>query len=148
MAVSIRPTGGELHDLVRQAFQSFQQQLDGRTSGLGVTSSQWRVLRQLWLTDGRCQSDLASLLGISQATLTMILQGLEKKELVDRRRNAANRREMLVFLTVRGRDLQEKLLPAICDVHARASCAIPDKELDQLKTLLRQLIDNLDPLRP
>lgn len=133
-----------LHDLARSAFHSFRRQLERETVAHGVSPGQWRFLRQLWHSNGICQHRLAGQLAISDATATVTLRELEKKGLVDRRRNAGNRREVLIFLTPRGRALESMLLPVTRDIHSLATRDIPAREVAALEDLLRRVIANLD----
>ena len=137
-------TDEALHDLARLAFQSFRRRLERETVAHGVSPGQWRFLRQLWHCNGVCQRRLAGRLAISEATAAVTLRELEKKGLVDRRRNAANRREVLIFLTPRGRTLESALLPVTRDIHILATRGIPAADVAALELLLRRVIANLD----
>lgn len=133
-----------LHDLVRHAFHSFQRRLERETIAHGILPSQWRFLRQLSHGSGICQHRLARQLAISDATATVTLRKLEQKGLVDRRRNAGNRREVLIFLTQRGRALESVLLPVAGDIHRLATRDIPASQVAVLEDLLRHIATNLD----
>lgn len=133
-----------LHDLARLAFHSFRRRQERETVVHGVSPGQWRFLRQLWHSNGMCQHKLAGQLAISDATATVTLRELEKKGLIDRRRNAGNRREVLIFLTQRGRALESALLPVTRDIHDLATRDIPAHEVAALEDLLRRVIANLD----
>jgi DNA-binding MarR family transcriptional regulator len=133
-----------VHDLTRRAFHSFRRRLEQETVAHGVSAGQWRFLRQLWHHNGICQHMLARQLAISDATATVTLRELEKKGLIDRRRNAGNRREMLIFLTQHGRALESALIPVIRGVHDLATREIPACEVAALEDLLRRVIANLD----
>ena len=110
----------------------------------GVSPAQWRFLRQLWHSNGICQRRLAGRLATSEANATITLRELEKKGLIDRRRNASNRREVLIFLTPRGRGLESALMPVTRDIHIRATHGIAMTEVTALERLLRRVIANLD----
>lgn len=137
-------TGEVLHDLARLAFHSFLRQLERGTAAHGISPGQWRFLRQLWQSNGICQHRLAGQLAISGATATVTLRELEKKRLIDRCRNPGNRREVLIFLTPRGRALESRLLPFTRDIHDLATRDITAREVAVLEDLLRRVIANLD----
>jgi DNA-binding MarR family transcriptional regulator len=140
----VERTGEVLHDLTRRAFHSFRRQLERETAAHGVSPGQWRFLRQLWHRNGISQHRLAGQLAISDATAAVTLRELEKKGLVDRRRNAGNRREVLIFLTQRGRALESALLPVTRDIHNLATRDIPAGDVAALEDVLRRVIANLD----
>lgn len=137
-------TGEGLHDLARLAFQSFRRRMEHEMVAYGVSPGQWRFLRQLWHDNGICQRQLAKRLALSEATATVALRELEKKRLIERRRNAGNRREVLVFLTSGGRALQDVLLPVTRDVHILATQEMSAAEVTTLAQLLHRLVANLD----
>lgn len=69
----------------------------------GLTSPQLLVLQRLE-ADGRAKpSDIAKSIHLSQATITSIVDRLEKAELVTRERNAQDRRVLEVVLLDAGR---------------------------------------------
>ncbi|MBR2174249.1 MarR family transcriptional regulator [Sphingopyxis sp.] len=133
-----------LYDLARRAFHSFRRRLESGTVVHGVSPGQWRFLRQLWHSNGISQRKLAAQLAISEATATVTLRELENKGLVDRRRNAGNRREVLIFLTQQGHALEQTLLPVARDLHSRATHNMPAADVTALDALLRRVIANLD----
>ena len=133
-----------LYDLVRIASRSFRRQLERETLAYGVSSGQWRFLRQLWNSNGICQRQLADSLAISEATVTVTLRELERKGLIDRRRNAGNRREVLIFLTPKGRALESTLLPVTRDLHVHATRGFAVADVTAFEQMLRDMIANLD----
>lgn len=133
-----------LAGLAHRVFLSFRRRLEQRTIGHGVSANQWRFLRQLWRHNGISQRALADRLALSEATVAVTLRTLEERGLVDRRRNASNRRESLVFLTPSARDLEATLLPLARDVHLAATYGIAAAEVDELEALLRRVIANID----
>ncbi len=72
---------------------------------LGVTYPQYLVVRALGEKDGQTVSAIADRLSLEPSTLTPLLKRLEAHGFVDRRRNAANERQVLVTLTDAGRKL-------------------------------------------
>ena len=137
-------TDEALHDLARLAFASFRRRLERKTVAHGVSPGQWRFLRQLWHSNGISQHRLAEALAISEATAAVTLRELEKKGLIDRRRNSGNRREVLVFLTPSGRALESVLLPVTRDIHILATRGITVADVGVLEQLLRRVIANLN----
>ncbi|RYD44240.1 MAG: MarR family transcriptional regulator [Sphingomonadales bacterium] len=133
-----------LHDLVRLAFHAFEGQLERATITHGVSRGQWRMLRQLWRSNGICQHELAGLLGVSDATAAVALRELEKKGLVDRRRNIGNRREVLIFLTPHGDALEHVLVSVARHINDLATRDIPKCQMRALENLLRRVVGNLD----
>jgi DNA-binding MarR family transcriptional regulator len=63
-------------------------------------------------------SDLAVRAGVTRATVTGLLDGLEREQLVERRHGRSDRRTVRVHITSAGRDRLEEILP---DYHRRVA---------------------------
>lgn len=71
----------------------------------GLTPPQYNVLRQLGQRDGLPPKDLAAANGCTRATMTGIVDTMERKGLVSRQPNPADRRSILVRLSTAGHEL-------------------------------------------
>ena len=76
---------------------------------LGVTASQAMVLNFLGEEDGILSRTLGQKLRITSATMTGILDRLEKLGLIERKPHPSDRRAVLVCLTTKGRRHAEKI---------------------------------------
>jgi DNA-binding MarR family transcriptional regulator len=78
-----------------------------------ISQARLRVLVQLKLEGepGVAPWELADHLGVSRATMTRFLDGLEANGLVERRASQSDRRSQVVRLSARGRGLVGSLLP-------------------------------------
>lgn len=84
-----------------------RREANRRAAILGATKAQWRVLARLARTgDGIRQIELAEALDVEPITLCRMIDRLEEADLVERRRDAADRRAWRIFLT-------EKAAPVI-----------------------------------
>jgi MarR family transcriptional regulator for hemolysin len=93
------------------------------------------VRAQQWDT----QSKLAEQLGITGATLTHHLNALEKRGLIRRWREEANRRVQRVELTPAGIELFDRLRAVAQRHDERLRAALTDEETRQLGELLQRL---------
>lgn len=94
-----------VHDVARLMRKRFEQ----RARGLGLTRAQWQVLVHLAQNEGIHQSGLADILEMEPITLLRILDKLEGRGLIERRRHAADRRIWLLFLNEAAHPLLERL---------------------------------------
>lgn len=94
MAYNSPTLGFLLHDVSRLLQKRFEQ----RARSLGLTRAQWQVLVFLAPNEGIHQSGLAELLDIEPITLVRILDKLEARGLIERRRHATDRRIWLLHL--------------------------------------------------
>lgn len=77
----------------------------GMLSDAGVTEQQWRVLRVLDEEGPLDPTSIASRAVLLLPSLTRILQKLEEKELVTRRRDEQDRRRQVIEVTEAGRHI-------------------------------------------
>ena len=75
---------------------------------LGLTYSQYLVMLVLWERDGLGVGELGDRLDLDSGTLSPLLRRLEHAGLVRRERATSDERRVMIHLTGRGRDLQER----------------------------------------
>ena len=73
----------------------------------------------------------------------MILKKMEEQGLVDRKTNPKDMREVHVFLTEKGRSLDDRTIAQIKKIDAIALKGISDEENETLMRLLKKIRDNL-----
>ena len=69
--------------LTRIAFRSFSRALERRTAPHGVSSGQWRFLRQLWVEDGLTQRELSRRVGMREPTTVTAVNSLVRSGFVE-----------------------------------------------------------------
>jgi DNA-binding MarR family transcriptional regulator len=114
-----------------------------REEGEDVTPEQWAVLIRLWERDGRTQSDLSEATFRDRPTMSRILDGMEQRDLVERRADKTDGRARLIHLTRRGRDLQKKLVPVAERLVSRMIEGIDPRALSTTRATLRRMFDNI-----
>jgi MarR family transcriptional regulator, organic hydroperoxide resistance regulator len=80
-----------------------ERRMRGRDQGRGLTHSQLRALGHLGKEDEVTAGDLAKSADLNPASVTAMLDQLESNGIVERRRNAQDRRVCMVALTEKGR---------------------------------------------
>ncbi|MCC8194505.1 MAG: MarR family transcriptional regulator [Deltaproteobacteria bacterium] len=71
-------------------------------AGLDFGPEQWAVLRMLLNEDGLSQEELLRLTRYEKSTLSRVLDGMEKKGLIVRKRDPEDGRRKKVFITPKG----------------------------------------------
>lgn len=101
---------------------------------LGLTYPQYLVMLALWESDDLPVSALGERVALDSGTLTPLLKRLEAAGLLQRQRDAADERRVLIRLTAAGRRLRSKAagIPG-CMLQAM------DCSLDELAALMRQV---------
>jgi DNA-binding MarR family transcriptional regulator len=130
----------ELLDQVARQLRDIQRETVREAN---LTPPQYQTLRLLWVQDGRPFKELAASNGCTPPTMTGIVDTLEKKGLVTRQPNPADRRSLLVTLTEKGRAL-EGSTPNLERIYASCCVGLSAEEFRQLGSLLEKLHQSLD----
>jgi DNA-binding MarR family transcriptional regulator len=102
------------------------------------------VLNRLWEQDGLSQAELAERTFKDPPNTARILERLERKGLIARAPDPADRRVQLVRLTEAGRGLRGVLVPLARDLLARALRGVADEERAATMDVLRRVDANLE----
>lgn len=78
-----------------------------------LTRTQWVLLKWLHEEDGQRQNDLALITGRNKASLTRLVQTMERKALVTRETDEYDKRSNRVYLTDNGRHLYQSTVPIV-----------------------------------
>jgi DNA-binding MarR family transcriptional regulator len=113
---------------------------------LGATLQVWRVLAALREGDGRRMGDLSETTSIEVSTLTRLVDSMEKKGLVARRRDAGDARVVALHVTPAGRRLTQRITPIAERYESVALAGFTAAEADILKAALRRLYSNMAAL--
>ena len=76
--------------------------------GVNITPEQWTVLIYLWEKDGVTQQELCNATFKDKPSMTRLIDGMERLNLVVRISSKEDRRINLIHLTRTGRDIEEK----------------------------------------
>jgi DNA-binding MarR family transcriptional regulator len=113
---------------------------------LGATLQMWRVLAALREQDGRRMGDLSHTTSIEVSTLTRLIDTMETKGLVVRRRHEEDARAVLLHVTPAGRRLTRRIVPIAEHYEAVALAGFSAAEAAALKAALRRLYANMGAL--
>lgn len=109
-----------------------------------VTPEQWAVLNCLWDQDGISPKELAELTSKDQPTTVRMLSKLEKKGFITRQVNPDDNRAYFIYLTSKGKELEDKLYPLAFKALDKAIKGIEKKQIEEVKSVLNKIFDNLD----
>jgi DNA-binding MarR family transcriptional regulator len=111
-----------------------------------VTVEQWRVMMMLWNRDGQTQQELSEATGKKKTSITRLIHGMEKRSLVVRVPDQRDHRQNLIYLTRKGKELQNDLMALARQNVATAQAGIAARDLETCKEVLRQVIGNLQAI--
>lgn len=111
----------------------------GLLAEVGLHVGQDMVLIELWQDDGLRGGALAWRLGVEPPTVTKMLRRLEGSGLVERRPDPADARSFRVYLTEKGRDLEEPVARLWERAQDRTLAGLDAEERETLRRLLDKM---------
>jgi len=114
-------------------------------SDVGITEQQWRVLRVLQEAGPLEPTQIAEQACLLLPSLTRILQKLEEKKYIERRRKKADKRKQSINVTRKGTSLIEANLPAALALSDQVSARLGVVRYEQLLDLLNELDGTDEP---
>ena len=111
---------------------------------LGITYPQYLVLMVLWEKDAQPVNDIARRLMLETNTVTPLLKRMEAEGILTRTQGKKDARQMIVKLTRKGRDLQDKLMRVPETVGSAVLCeSVTPDTVPGLFAMLDDIINQL-----
>src|SRR5262245_34959914 len=134
------PTLGFVHhEVARLLKRSFER----KAKALGLTRSQWQTLVYLNVHEGIYQGKLADILEIESITLVRILDKLEARGLIERRRHPSDRRMWQLYLRDEARPLIAEMREIGDATRAEALAGVSAEDRARLLEILTTMKGNL-----
>jgi DNA-binding MarR family transcriptional regulator len=128
--------------LIKKVFASLIRNIDERMQPFGLTALQWEPLVLLHFERADTVAALARESQVGCGSMTRMLDRLERKALLRRRRSSVDRRVVHVELTPKGKKVVKAILPfaiAGIDEHLEDFSA---SDVSRLTQLLQRMLDN------
>jgi MarR family 2-MHQ and catechol resistance regulon transcriptional repressor len=137
-------TGEEIRVLnafikLNRAVDSLHLRLNQKGTLQDLTSSQFAVLEVLYHLGSLCQGEISAKILKSTGNLTMVIDNLEKRGFVRRRRDTEDRRMVHIELTEPGKDKIETILPGHVAAIVEELSSLSPEEQETLGDLARKL---------
>lgn len=113
-----------------------------------VSAEEWAILLVLWRKGAQSHSALADVTIKDRTTVTRLVDGMVRKEIVSRTEDSADRRRSVVALTEYGHSLQRALVPIAQDLITRASAGISPEDLAVTQRTLQSMTENILEAQP
>jgi len=124
--------------LIRSA-ESMNSKINLLLADFGFTESQFGVLDALMHLGPLKQKELGKKILKSGGNITMVINNLEKQELVNRKRGEKDKRHFMIHLTKRGRKRFVEVLPQVViliNKHFEILDSAEQKELERLSKII------------
>lgn len=129
--------------LMAAIWEKTRRWADRQLKTLGLTFAQYVGLAALSQAEGISQRELARAMDIDTTTMTVVCDSLEKKKLIRRQREPADRRINRLYLTDAGREAYLEALPRIQEGSRSILSGIPPESLEHTMQTLWMLFRNV-----
>jgi len=128
---------GQASIAIRHAFMVYLKQ-----EGMNLTPEQFIVLKRVYRKKQMTQNEIATYFLRDNASITRVLDSLEKKNLIERVRSKEDRRVNFVHVTDEGESFLKGLFPLAGKLnHLLLENVLPE-EVEQLKHVLDKIFQN------
>ena len=129
---------------LKRNYRSICNYLDHELEQYNITNSQLGVLLILWESDGTSQKVVQQTLGITPASITNLIKGLENKGLIIRRVDPNDSRANLMYLTDKGKALEERCLTIVEKAEVIVRKGFSPEETMILRLWLQRVHKNIE----
>lgn len=128
-------------NLLRSIMHKSRESMKDRTESLGVSPQQARMIAYIAQNEdkGLIQKDLAEVFQRRGASITSMLQGLEKKGYIERRIPADNERQKNIYVLPKGKAIINETNEAFYEAEKELIKALDSEEVQELTELLRKI---------
>lgn len=136
---------GELYSVINGVASTAvarRLQKNFRNAGLEITIEQWSILYHLWKEDGLSQQELCTRTFRDKASITRLIDNIEKLGLVERIASKDDRRVNLVCLTDAAKPLQEATYNIANQTMNEALQGISKEEIEIVKSVFQRVYEN------
>lgn len=118
-------------------FQYFSCELEQ----YGLTPAQYGVLSCLWDREASTPKQLAEELYLEMSTISGVLDRMQKKGLIERAANEADRRGVIITATEKGMVLKEPVIETIAMLNKRVMSVFNDEAADTFRKNLKRVAE-------
>ena len=142
------PESESLDQLLAQICRLKHARVRALLETLGLYEGQPSMLRVLWSEEGLTHTDLARRLRVQPATITKMIQRMQKAGFVERRPDPGDERVSRVYLTESGRAVQSDVRGVWHTLEKEAFAEFSEEERTLLRQFLLQIRANLLRVTP
>jgi len=129
----------KLYAQLMRASNAVTEKLHRHLAKARLSVSQFGVLEALFHLGPMCQKEIGKKILKTSGNITLVIDNLEKRGLVSREKDPADRRKIKVTLTPQGQALIETLFPVHSRIAKTVFSSLDPAEQTTLGTLLKKL---------
>lgn len=132
-------------NLMRSIMNKSRESMELRIKDLDISQQQGRMIAYIAQNEdkGLIQKDLAQVFQRRDASITSMLQGLEKKGYIERRIPKNNERQKNIYVLPKGKALIDQTNEAFYAAEKELIQALNAEEVEELTRLLRKIDQSL-----
>lgn len=115
-----------------------------RNKGVNLTREQWSVLAVLWKSDGCSQQVIANSTSRDKPSVTRLVDNLVKEGYVIRKSHENDRRLNLIFLTEKGKEVEQVVMEIVDDTIEKATNGLTNDQIVAIRDAFQVVYDNLN----
>lgn len=112
-------------------------------NGIEISGGQGRILFILWKTDNLTISEISEKTSLAKNTISVVINGMVNKGIVERTINPDNRRQTIISLTEYAKSLQEKYEMVSQQMNELFYQGFSEEEQKQFESYLARILDTL-----
>lgn len=123
--------------------RKIHQHLTEKFIDYNITPEQWVVLKTLSIQDGISQKEISNLVEKDQNNTKAIVDNLERKEFIIRKKNLSDKRAFSLYVTSKGKKLVDDLSKLDESMLSEISYGIEKEAIDSLYDILYKIQKNI-----
>ena len=112
-------------------------------NGIEISGGQGRILFILWKNDHLTISEISRATSLAKNTVSIVVDGMVNKNILERHTNPENRRQTIVSLTDYARSLKEKYEAVSQKMNSLFYQGFSAKEQKEFEAYLARILDTL-----
>ena len=114
-----------------------------RENGIEISGGQGRILFVLWKNDHLTISEISRETSLAKNTVSIIVDGMVQKDILERNINPDNRRQTIISLTEYAKNLQEKYEQVSQEMNHLFYQGFTEAERETFEQYLARILDTL-----
>ncbi|MCI8771204.1 MAG: MarR family transcriptional regulator [Lachnospiraceae bacterium] len=110
---------------------------------IDISGGQGRILFILWKTDNLTISEISEKTSLAKNTISVVINGMVNKGIVEKKINSQNRRQTIVSLTEYAKSLQAKYEAVSQQMNTLFYQGFSDREQKQFEQYLARILETL-----
>jgi MarR family transcriptional regulator, organic hydroperoxide resistance regulator len=128
---------------IHQTDLTLTSYVKNRLAPYNLAPEQNLIMMLLWEKDGITQNEVAERLLKDKTNIARMVSNLEKKEFIQRIQHKSDRRALQLFLTDKGRELGEHIIPLTEEFNSLVCQGITEEEQNEVRRILRKMQANV-----